>query len=148
MVSGIPVRARLAMTGGREKTRARAVTARQRVRNWRTGKAWDRGRRDLAARAGDQVRSRVPVFRDRVNRGTGRPHRMDPQFGRGVDRTMARVRDARAADLRARPLDAVIRANAGGSGATAREIADRLQRARLTREQEHPARRQQGRSSR
>lgn len=60
--------------------------------NWRNRRAVSRGRRDAVARAGDGVRSAVPVYRDRVNPATGRPHRDDAWLGRRADRSL----DARA----------------------------------------------------
>ena len=80
--------------------------------NWRNNRAIQRGRRDLPARTGDQVRSRMPVVRDRINRATGRPHRDDRAMGQASDRTLARLagqqRDLRAAQARNR--DARVRA--------------------------------------
>lgn len=60
--------------------------------NWRGQKARERGRRDIAARIGDQVRSRTPVVRSQINRGTGRPHRDDRHMGRLSDQSLARFR--------------------------------------------------------
>jgi hypothetical protein len=76
--------------------------ARVRVSNWRNHRTWDRGRRDAARRAADQVRSRAPVYRDRINPGTGRPHRDDARLGRISDRSLARMRDSRMARGRSR----------------------------------------------
>ncbi len=73
---------------------------RQRVGNWRNGRAIARGRRDVVARAGDQVRSRMPVVRNRVNPATGRPHRDDAWMGRLSDRSLARMKAGRAQDNR------------------------------------------------
>lgn len=58
--------------------------------NWRNRRAIVRGRRDVAARAGDAVRSGTPVLRNRVNPATGRPHRDDRQIGRLSDRALSR----------------------------------------------------------
>jgi hypothetical protein len=63
---------------------------RTRLSNWRNRKALERGRRDIPARVADQVRSRTPVVRDRVNRATGRPHRDDARMGRLSDQSLAR----------------------------------------------------------
>ncbi len=60
--------------------------------NWRNQKAWERGRRDVPARVGAQVRSRTPVVRNRINRGTGRPHRDDRHMGRLSDQSLARFK--------------------------------------------------------
>ncbi len=73
-----------------------------RVSNWRHRQNALRGKRDLAARCGDQVRSRIPVYRNRVSLATGRPHRMDREYGRGIDRSLGRRRDSRIAE-EARP---------------------------------------------
>jgi hypothetical protein len=67
--------------------------ANTRFRNWRNARDRARGRRDIAARAGDQVRSRTPVLRDRVNPATGRKHRDDARLGRGMDESPARFRE-------------------------------------------------------
>lgn len=70
----------------------------QRIRGWRTGisnwrnqRILDRGRRSRITQAADQVRSRMPVYRNRVNRATGHPHRDDVSTGRVVDASLARL---------------------------------------------------------
>ena len=63
--------------------------SRTRFWNWRSQKAFARGRRDVPARTGDQLRSRVPVYRDRVNPATGRQHRDDVRLGRSMDGALA-----------------------------------------------------------
>jgi hypothetical protein len=68
--------------------------------NWRGQKARERGRRDIPARVGDQVRSRTPVVRDRINRGTGRPHRDDRDMGRLSDQSLARFKQRRTRSTR------------------------------------------------
>ncbi len=77
-----------------------------RISNWRNRKAWERGKRDVPARVGDQVRSRTPVVRDRINRATGRPHRDDRSMGQASDRTLSRLAEQqkrlRAAEKRNR----------------------------------------------
>jgi hypothetical protein len=72
------------------------------IRNWRHRLDAHRGRRDLAARAGDQIWSRIPFYRNRLSSGTGRPHRMDREYGRGIDRSLGRRRDSRVKE-EARP---------------------------------------------
>jgi hypothetical protein len=69
--------------------------ARRRVSNWRNRRDLERGRRDIPRRIGDQVRSRTPVLRNRVNRATGRPHRADRHMGRLSDQSLARVKENR-----------------------------------------------------
>lgn len=78
--------------------------ARTQFSNRRNLKAIQRGRRDIPARVGDQVRSRTPVVRARINRSTGRPHGDDVRTGRAIDRTLAlrQQRDLRAAAARNR----------------------------------------------
>jgi hypothetical protein len=76
--------------------------ARQGFSNWRNQCTLDRGKRDLPARAGDQVRSRTPVLRSRINRGTGRPHRDDRDMGRLSDQSLARMAPVRRADRASR----------------------------------------------
>ncbi len=63
-----------------------------RISNWRNRKAIARGRRDAVARTGDQVRSRTPVLRNRVNPATGRPHSHDRESGRLSDQSLARFK--------------------------------------------------------
>ena len=79
-----------------QATGRRIQGARGRFSNWRNSNARERGRRDIAARAGDQIRSRTPVLRDRINRGTGRPHRDDRDMGRLSDQSLARQKADRA----------------------------------------------------
>lgn len=70
----------------------RIAGGRQQFWNRRSSKAFARGRRDAAARGGDQVRSRTPVLRNRINPATGRAHRDDVQLGRTHDQALARFR--------------------------------------------------------
>lgn len=65
---------------------------RARISNWRNAKARARGRRDIAARAADQVRSRTPVVRNRIDRSTGRPNRDARRMGRLSDQSLARFK--------------------------------------------------------
>jgi hypothetical protein len=59
-----------------------------RISNWRNRKAITRGRRDAVARAGDQVRSRTPVLRNRIDPSTGRPNRDARRIGWQRDVTL------------------------------------------------------------
>jgi hypothetical protein len=61
-------------------------------RNWLSRRAWERGKTPLPDRIARQFTSRLPVYRNRINRGTGRPHRDDLTLGRSADRAMARMR--------------------------------------------------------
>jgi hypothetical protein len=76
---------------------------RTRFRNWMNRRAWQRGKTPLPDRIARQFTARMPVYRNRINRATGRPHRDDLWMGRRGDRSMAdwkarRTRvDARAA---------------------------------------------------
>ncbi len=70
----------------------RVQAARTGFRNRRNARTIRRGKRDLPAKAGDQIRSRTPVVRDRINRGTGRPHRDDRMLGRVSDQSLARTK--------------------------------------------------------
>jgi hypothetical protein len=63
--------------------------------NWRNRRTLQRGRRDAAARLGDQVRSRTPVLRARINPATGWPHRDDRKIGRAQDQSLSRRRALR-----------------------------------------------------
>ena len=60
-------------------------TQRARFRNFRTTRDIRRGRRDIATRAGDQVRSRTPVLRNRIDPSTGRQNRDARRIGRQRD---------------------------------------------------------------
>ena len=71
--------------------------------NWRNQRTLTRGKRDIPARIGDQVRSRVPVLRNRINRGTGRPHRDDRDMGRLSDKSLARTKARLKAPSRQEP---------------------------------------------
>jgi len=79
-------------------TRLHATGNRTRISNWRNRRTIDRGRRPRTTQAADVVRSRVPVYQDRVNPATGRPHRDDALLGRTSDRSLARMAPARRAD--------------------------------------------------
>ena len=89
----IPVYARLAANRTRvgvsnawHRAAGRHVQGgRARISNWRNRRAIAQGRRDVAARTGDQVRSRTPVLRDRIDRSTGRPNRDARRIGRQRD---------------------------------------------------------------
>jgi hypothetical protein len=70
--------------------RLRLTGNRTRVRNWLNRRAWARGLAPLPDRVSRQVSPRVPVYRNRINPGTGRPHRDDRQTGAVQDRALAR----------------------------------------------------------
>ena len=72
-----------------------------RLAEWRARRDRLRGTRDAAARAGDAIRSRTPVLRDRQNPASGRPHRDDQRVGRAIDRSLARKAPQRRQDARA-----------------------------------------------
>lgn len=65
-------------------------------RNARNRRAVARGRRPLSERAGSRITARTPLYRSRINRATGRPHRDDAATGRLTDQSLARLRDAHA----------------------------------------------------
>ena len=69
--------------------RTHATGNRQRARNWLNRRAIKRGKSPLPERLARPVRSSVPVYRNRVNRATGRPHRDDRRLGRAKDRSLA-----------------------------------------------------------
>ena len=58
---------------------------RARLSSWRNRRAIARGRRDVVARAGAQVRTRTPVLRNRIDPSTGRPNRDARRLGRQRD---------------------------------------------------------------
>ena len=62
---------------------------RTQYRNWLNRRAWQRGKTPLPDRIARQFTSRMPVYRNRINRATGRPRRDDLQLGRSGDRSMA-----------------------------------------------------------
>ena len=84
---------------------------RTQLSNWRNLRAIQRGHRDIPARAGDQIRSRAPVVRARINRATGRPHGDDVRMGQASDRTLARLAEQQR---RLRPAEARNRAARAG----------------------------------
>jgi hypothetical protein len=59
--------------------------------NWRHRRAMVRGRAALPDRWAQQARSHVPVYRDRINPATGRPHRDDGLMARSRDEGLAAV---------------------------------------------------------
>ena len=69
--------------------RMRLSGAKTRHRNWLNRRAWARGKTPLPDRISRQFTARMPGYRNRINRGTGRPHRDDLQLGRTGDRSMA-----------------------------------------------------------
>jgi hypothetical protein len=71
-------------------------TARGQFRSNRNRRTVARGRRPWTERAASQIASRLPVYRSRINRGTGRPHRDDAAHGRLTDQSLTRLRDAHA----------------------------------------------------
>jgi hypothetical protein len=75
--------------------RLHATGNRQRLSNWRNRRTIERGRRPRITQAADAARSSLPVYRDRINRATGRPHRDDAQLGRTSDRSLARMAQQR-----------------------------------------------------
>ena len=72
--------------------------ARTGISNWRNQRTIDRGRRPRTTQAADTIRSSVPVYRDRIDTGTGRPHRDDRDLGRTSDQSLARMAPVRRAD--------------------------------------------------
>jgi hypothetical protein len=64
--------------------------ARGRLANARAARARQRGRRDLPRRAADNLRSSLPIVRDRIDPSTGRPNRDSRQMGRTLDESLAR----------------------------------------------------------
>jgi hypothetical protein len=70
-----------------------------RFSNARNRRAVARGRRPLMERAGSRIAAKMPLYRNRINRATGRPHRDDAAHGRLTDQSLARLRDAHAQRL-------------------------------------------------
>lgn len=72
---------------------------RTRCRNWLNRRALERGKVPLPDRIKRQF-SPLPVYRSRINRATGRPHKDDKHIGAVQDRALARTKaqnDARSA---------------------------------------------------
>jgi hypothetical protein len=63
------------------------------VHNWRSARTIARGRVPYWQRATAAAGSRTPVYRSRINRATGRPHRDDAMMRRSGDQALARTRD-------------------------------------------------------
>ena len=108
-ISDVPVHARIA--ANRIHVRAsnawhraaghRIQGARGRLANARAVRAQQRGRRDLPRRAADNLRSSLPIVRDRIDTSTGRPNRDSRQIGRTIDESLARMAPQRRRDARA-----------------------------------------------
>jgi len=117
-VSDAPVYARLAANRVRVGASSawyraagrRIQGSRARFSNWRNRKAIARGRRDVVARGrrdvvarvGDQVRSRTPVLRNRIDPSTGRQNRDARRTGRQRDVSLGWRQAHRAPMPRAR----------------------------------------------
>jgi hypothetical protein len=63
------------------------------VRNWRNRRFVQTGKGFALERATRQVRSSLPVLRDRINPATGRPRRDDVELYRRRDAAFARMRE-------------------------------------------------------
>ena len=68
--------------------------SRARFSNWRNRRDIIQGKRDVVRRGGDEIRSRLPVVRGRINPATGLQHRRDAELGRGLDQALTRNRQA------------------------------------------------------
>jgi hypothetical protein len=65
-----------------------------RLRNWRNRRFIETGRGFRLERATRRVRASAPVYRDRINPGTGRPRRDDVRVYAVRDRGFARMRES------------------------------------------------------
>ena len=102
--TGIVYRAHVAASNAWYRVAGRRISgARMGVSNWRNQRTLERGRRPRTTQAADAARSSVPLYRDRINPGTGRPHRDDRQLGRTSDASLARMAPRVRADRAARP---------------------------------------------
>jgi hypothetical protein len=63
------------------------------VGNWRRRRFLETGRGFRAERATRRARSSLPVYRNRINPGTGRPRRDDVRVYAARDRGFARMRE-------------------------------------------------------
>jgi hypothetical protein len=85
----------------KRRLRYYATGNRQRYRNWLNRRAVTRGKSPLPERLTRPLRSSAPVYRNRVNRATGRPHRDDRELGKSMDRSLA-ARTGRLRERRSR----------------------------------------------
>lgn len=69
--------------------------ARQEASNRKNRKTIERGKAPRRDRVASEVQSRTPVYRNRVNPATGRPHRDDGQLHKTRDESLARMRQHR-----------------------------------------------------
>jgi hypothetical protein len=88
--------ARTRISNGWYRLAGRRISGwRQQHRNWLNRRAIERGRSPLPERATRGLRSSLPVYRNRVNTATGRPHRDDREIGRVSDASLARMKQRR-----------------------------------------------------
>jgi hypothetical protein len=142
-VSDVPVRARLAanrvhVAASNAWYRAagrRIHGARQGISNARNQRTLERGRRPRTTQAADVLRSSVPFYRNRINRGTGQPHRADRDLGRVADSSLARMAPGVRAASNQRHVRATLAAKqpqvARTLEATVRELSPRRPRPAL-----------------
>jgi hypothetical protein len=70
-------------------------TASGSLRNWRNRRFLETGKGFRVERATRGLRSSLPVYRNRINRATGRPRRDDAEVYRRRDEAFARMRERR-----------------------------------------------------
>ena len=68
-------------------------SARGSYRNYRNRRFLQTGKGFWLERHTRRLRSSLPVYRDRINKGTGRPHRDDAELGRRMDAAAKRMRE-------------------------------------------------------
>jgi hypothetical protein len=103
----------------------RISSTRTGISNARNQRTHERGRRPRTTQAADAIRSSVPFYRNRINRGTGRPHRDDRDLGRTADRGLAQMASQRSAER-------VTAADAARSGPARHPVTLRQARTRVT----------------
>jgi hypothetical protein len=62
-------------------------------RNYRNRRFLQTGKGFWLERHTRGLRSSLPIYRDRINKGTGRPHRDDAELGRRMDAAAKRMRE-------------------------------------------------------
>jgi len=109
-VSDVPARARIAANRARigvsnawYRTAGRRIQgARTGISNARNRRTLERGRAPRSSAVNATVSSRMPVYRNRINRAHGNPHREDARLHRSGNEGLARMAATRQRDARRR----------------------------------------------
>ena len=71
-----------------------------RISNWRNRRTIARGRMPRWERVTAEVKSRTPVYRNRVNPAHGNPHKADARLHRTANQGLARMRQDRGLEVK------------------------------------------------